>query len=410
VSTATGTVRSTMTDPWRRILVKTGAVYLFSRVCVLVGAAIVAAELRADVNKVEDVVPLAPFADPHYIDQPISDTAVRPILDVLTSWDGLWYLRVVRDGYPTSIPPNVTYDMPEARAAFFPAYPMLVRTLDWVIPGGDVFAALVVNFLLGAVAVWLIGLLAREVFDDAVAERTMILACIFPGAFVLSFAYTEALLLAVAAGCLLCLLRHQWLAAGILAAVGTASRPNGIALVLACVVAAVVAIHERREWRALAAPALAPMGFIGFMVFLDRHTGESGAWFRVQREAWSEGVSFGLTAFRNTWEALTSPLSSPTDTITAVSLVTLAALLYFLWKRRLPLPLVAFVVGILGLMLLPSTVTARPRFLYTAFPLLISAAAWFDAKRAEWWPWVVASCCVGLTALTALYGVLGAIP
>jgi hypothetical protein len=65
---------------------------------------------------------------------------------------------------------------------------------------------------------------------------------------------------------------------------------------------------------------------------------------------------------------------------------------------------------VLALMLLPSTVTARPRFLYTAFPLLISAAAWYGARRREWWELTVVASCVGLTALTVLYGVLGAIP
>lgn len=409
---------STLTAPsidderllWRRVLLRTGLVYLFSRLCVIVGAAVVAAELRADANIVDAELPGADFADPHYVDKAIPTNAVKPMLDVLTSWDGLWYLRVIRDGYPTSVPPEVTYEVDEARAAFFPAYPTLVRALDPLIPGGSTLAALFVNFLLGALAVYVIGLLAREVFGTEVAERTMVLACIFPGAFVLSFAYTEALLLVVAAACLLCLLRHQWWAAGLLAAIGTATRPNGIALVLACAVAAFIAIKDRREWRSLAAPLLAPLGFIGFMLFLNQHTGERWVWFRVQREAWDEGLSFGFTAIRNTWEALTRPLSSPTDTITAVTLVTLVAMLYFLWKRRLPAPLVAYVIGILALMLLPSTVTARPRFLYTAFPLLISAAAWFGAQRREWWTWVVASCCVGLTGLTALYGVYGAIP
>jgi hypothetical protein len=56
-------------------------------------------------------------------------------------------------------------------------------------------------------------------------------------------------------------------------------------------------------------------------------------------------------------------------------------------------------------------VTARPRFLYTAFPLLISAAAWFEYEdRRGWWTWTVAACCAGLVGLTGLYGVLGAIP
>ena len=228
----------TETAAWRGVLRKAGLVYLFSRMCVTVGAAIVAAELRADANLVRDNFPNAPFADPHYANSPVPTSAVRPILDVLTSWDGLWYLRIVRSGYPRVVQPLVTYDVADARAAFFPAYPMLVRLVDRVLPGGDTMAALFTNFVLGAVAVLLVGLLARELFGVRIAERSMVLMALFPGSFVLSFAYTEALLLALAAGCMWCLLKRQWVLAGILAAIGTATRPNGIALIAACAIAA----------------------------------------------------------------------------------------------------------------------------------------------------------------------------
>lgn len=398
---------------WRRALRKAGLVYLFSRLCVAIGAAIVAAELRADENLRIAEFPNAPFADPHYANKPIPKSALRPMLDVLTSWDGVWYLRIARSGYPTSVQPNVTYEVSDARAAFFPTYPMLVRAVDWVLPGGDSIAAVFTNLLLGAAAVFLAGLLARELFGVRIGERTMILMALFPGSFVLSFAYTEALLLTLAAGCMLLLLRRQWLLAGILAAIGTATRPNGVALVAACAVASFLAIRERREWRSLVAPLLAPLGFIGFMLWLDGHTGERGVWFRVQTEAWGEGTSFGLTAIRRTLKAFTHPLTSPSDTITAVSVVTLLLLLYFLWKHRLPAMINAYIAVVLLLMLLPSTVTARPRFLYTAFPLLIAAALWFDHNEEherEWWPYVVGACSAGLVGLTALYGVFGAIP
>ena len=61
--------------------------------------------------------------------------------------------------------------------------------------------------------------------------------------------------------------------------------PFAIALCLACAVAAYIAIRDRRDWWALAAPLLSPLGYIGFQVFLAQHTGERGAWFRVQSEA-----------------------------------------------------------------------------------------------------------------------------
>ena len=400
----------TETAAWRGVLRKAGLVYLFSRVCVMIGAAIVAAELRADDNIIKSNFPDAPFADPHYVGKAVPTNAVRPMLDVLTSWDGLWYLRIIRSGYPHSVQPNVTYEVSDARAAFFPAYPMLVRLVDAILPGGDTVAALFTNFVLGAAAVFLVGVLARELFGIRVAERSMVLMAIFPGSFVLSFAYTEALLLTLAAGCLLCLLKRQWVLAGVLAAVGTATRPNGIALIAACAIAAFFAIRDRREWRSLFAPLLAPIGFVGFMLWIDAHTGERGVWFRVQTEAWGEGTSFGLTAIRRTIKAFSNPLTSPTNTITAVSVVTMVLLLWFLYTHRLPSFCNAYVAVVLLLMLLPSTVTARPRFLFTAFPLLISAAVWFERDKRDWWPYVVGACSAGLVGLTALYGVLGAIP
>jgi hypothetical protein len=64
-------------------------------------------------------------------------------------------------------------------------------------------------------------------------------------------------------------------------------------------------------------------------------------------------------------------------------------------------------------MLVPATVTARPRFLFTAFPLLIGAAWWFEQRRRTdetVWPMTMAACGAGLAALTGLYGVFGAIP
>lgn len=399
-------------DPitWRSALRSATIAYLFSRLCVVVGAALVASELRADENLRVAKFPLARWADPHWWGKPIPTQATSPMVDVLTSWDGLWYLRIVRAGYPRVVRPDVTYEVADARAAFFPAYPTLVRFADAVLPGGDVVAALLVNLVLGLVFVVVCGMLARHLFDNRVAERTMVLVALFPGSFVLSFAYTEALLLAVAAGCLLCLVRRQWLAAGVLAAVGTATRPNGVALVAACWVAALVAVARERQWKALVAAALAPLGFIGFQWWLGRHTGEPGVWFRVQTEAWGEGASFGLTAITRTLKAVTSPLTSPTNVITGVSLVTTIALGWFARRARLPWPLVAYSAAVVALMLLPATVTARPRFVYTAFPLFISAAAWIDGHRREWWPYVTAACAVGLTALTTLYGVYGAIP
>jgi Gpi18-like mannosyltransferase len=209
------------------------------------------------------------------------------------------------------------------------------------------------------------------------------------------------------------LLDHEWTAAGLFAALATATRPNGVALIVACLVAAYLAVRDRRDWSSLTAVALAPIGFITFQVWLGQHTGETFVWFRVQREAWDEGASFGWTAIQNTVEAIWQPMTSPTDTITALSFAAMVVLLVLAWKARLPWILTAYSWAIVVLMLVPATVTARPRFLFTAFPLLIGAANWYEAKREDdqtVWPVTMAACGAGLAALTGLYGVFGAIP
>jgi hypothetical protein len=380
---------------WRRAVAIGVGAFVVSRLCVLAGAGIRASQVTVDANLDGEASPGSPLG---------------LIAGVFTQWDGLWYLEIVRNGYPRSIPPDVTYFHIEARAAFFPLYPGLVRAVDTVLPGGDTVASLSINFLLSIIALVLVGVLARRIFDVDVAERTMVLFAVFPGSFVLSYAYAETLLIVLAAACLWLLFDERWLLAGIAAALAGATRPNGVALVAACAVAAFIAIYKRRDWAALVAPLLAPVGFIGFQLFLAHHTDESWPWFRVQREAWREGTSFGATAISNTLSFLTHPLASPTDALTAVSLAALLVGLWCLWRRRLPWPMIAYIAVVIGLMLLPATVTARPRFLFTAFPLFISVAAWWPRRDRVGWDLMLVASGAGLTGLTALYGVFGAIP
>lgn len=401
-------------QPWWRMAMHAIPVYVMSRLCVLAGAAVVAAEQRVDTNLA--IERGWPFSDPHILvspEQAAQGSAVRPMLDVLASWDGLWYMDIVRNGYPTTVPPDVTYHVSEARAAFFPAFPALGRAADFVLPGGDTIAVLALNTLLGFIAVVLIGLLAKDLYGERVGRTTTTLVAMFPGSFVLSFAYSEALMLVVATATMLCLHQRRWLLAGVFAALTTATRPNGVAIVLACVVAAFVAVKDERDWRSLASVLLAPVGFIAFQVWLGQHADEPFVWFRVQREAWDEGASFGWTAVTNTAEALAQPLTSPTDTITAIAVVTTIVLLWLAWRARMPIWMNAYSWAIIALMLVPATVTARPRFLYTAFPLLIGAALWYEERHRtddRSWAMTMAGCGAGLAALTGLYGAFGAIP
>lgn len=380
--------------PDRRALKRGMLAYLITRLFVVAAGA----------------VTVASWAVEDRMDNKVPKNGLASLMDYFALWDGHWYMEIARSGYPADIPAGVTYEIPEARAAFFPLYPRIVHYLDIVLPGGPVWVGVLLNLVLGAALVYLVGRLAHRLFGDRAAERAMILMSVFPGSFVLGWTYSEAIMLVAVVLALTALLDERWLIAGLWGAVAGLSRPNATALVIACAVAAVLAVMRTRRLVPMVAPLIASLGFVGFMVFLWRHTGEAWPWFRVQREAWDEGTSFGFTVVRQLWELATGPFSSPTRLLTGLSLVMMAGMIWAARKRPLPLVPAVYSYAVLFLMLLPATVTARPRFLFTAFPLLISVAAAFDDDDDTWWPLTVTCLSVLLVAISAIYGVRGAIP
>jgi hypothetical protein len=389
----------TETPSWRRAVTVGLGAYVLSRVIVLFGAYARAAQVVTDRQSRGNPFP----------------ASTRPMIEaIFTQWDGKWYRMIAEHGYPSDLPDRITYISGNgATVAFFPVYPYLARWFDYVFPGGIVQALLGVNVVLSAAAVVLVGLLTRDVYGVAVAQRSMVLFALFPGSVVLSWSYAEPALIVAAAACLLFLHRERWVLAGVAAAIGTATRPNAIALLAACVVAAVIAIYRRRQWGALLSVALAPIGVLGYHAYLRVHTGEWGAWSRAQREAWGEGWSWGATAIRFTWRFLENPLGTAygaTYLHTAVALALLAGGLFCSLRVRLPWPQLAYVAVIAALMIGPDTVSARPRFVFTAFPLLVGVAAWWPRRPREAWDGLVVVSAGALAAAAMFYGSFAAIP
>jgi hypothetical protein len=79
-------------------------------------------------------------------DEPALTHPLGGALSPLARWDAVWYLRVAQSGYGGI----------EARTAFFPAYPLLVRGLGEL--GGGSPAALLVSAYLIALAAFLAAL------------------------------------------------------------------------------------------------------------------------------------------------------------------------------------------------------------------------------------------------------------
>jgi hypothetical protein len=340
--------------------------YLASRALVLVTAA-VAAAVRGDPGR-------GPWPDlPGG-----GDGVVR----ALGRFDGGWYLDLALRGYPGV----EQLDGRLKSLAFFPLYPLTIRGVHDLTGLPPLAVGVLVSTLLGGLAVCLVWALVREVEDEAAATRAAAAFAFFPGAFVLSMAYSEALLVAAAGACLLLLVRHRWAAAGAAAALATAARPNAAVLVGACAWAAAVAIHRRRDWSALWAVVLAPTGFLAYFAYLWVRTGDALGWFRSQSEAWRDHIDVGGTTIGRVVDLAHDPhlslgVRELNDLVNSIGLLFVAASVVLLLRWRPPGAVVVYGLGVLAMALSSDHVGARPRFLLAAFPLVLAVGVRLDGKR-----------------------------
>jgi hypothetical protein len=283
-------------------------------------------------------------------------------------WDMRWYVSVVRDGYGFELQPG------RNNLAFFPLFPRTIDVLSRLTGLDLVTVGMLLNCVLGAVFVVLMYRLGARLLDRDTAVRATVLMVFFPGSLFLFVAYSEALMLVLAAACLLALLDQRWILAGVWAALAGLTRPNAVVLVFVCLVAAGQAIRRDRAWRALWAPVLAPVGFLGYLTFIAVRTGDLFGWFRIERDGWSERFDFGWTNLTRTLAALPAPLRNWNNAIAGLGLILFAIGVVLLIRWRPPAVVMTYTLGMVALAVGSATIGGRPRFILVAFPLFYAVA------------------------------------
>jgi len=315
----------------------------------------------------------------------------------LDIWDGAWFLRAVHHGYPAHLPMTNGHVVANP-VAFFPLFPLLVRGIDLTgLPAG--YSALVLSAATGATAVYGVGRLARRLGGDAAGLRAALLFAVFPGTFVFSLAYSEGIVITCVSIGLIALLDRRWWLAGLLGAVATAASPVALAFVVSCVWCAGRSVVKDRRLGPLVAPLLAPLGFLAYMAYLDRHSGTLNAWRLTERGGWKSYPSF-VYPFRIVWAFLHNPVS-PTLTGQILFFGTVAAVVGVVLMVREHQPMAVLLYGIcaLGSAAVSQPVGLRPRFLMLAFPIVIALGTRYDGRTHRWLVAVSAVLLLGFTAL-----------
>jgi hypothetical protein len=134
-------------------------------------------------------------------------------------WDTICYLIIAETGYTGH--PGLT--------VWPPFYPFLIRIFSNVFTP-PLLAALVISSLAAWLAFFLLYVLIAENYDEETAKNTLFLYAVYPLAFFLVAGYTESLFLALVLGSLLLAHKKMWVWAGIVAALATLTRNQGIVL------------------------------------------------------------------------------------------------------------------------------------------------------------------------------------
>ena len=295
------------------------------------------------------------------------------ISEVLSRWDGGWYLSIVRDGYPAEIPAGLGV-AGQSSVAFFPGYPLLIRAVSEPLGLSTVFVGAAISMLAGLGAILLLWRLAARLTEVETADRTVVLFSFLPSSFVLSMVYADALFLVLVIACLLALLDEKWAAAGIAAAGAGFVRPSGVILVIVCAAAAGIAVVRDHDWGSLVAPVLAPLGVLSYFLYLRTHTGSFFAFVQVEDRGWHNRFDFGAANARAIARNLSEGRLTFFIAILGVVVLGAAVGIWLLVRWRPPAVIVTYVLCVVVLAFLVSRPTSVPRFLLLAFPLLIAVA------------------------------------
>ena len=196
-------------------------------------------------------------------------------------WDSGWYFAIATGGYGY-VPGR------QSTIAFFPAYPLAMRSVA-VVVGNAYVAGMVVTVASGAAAVRLLfGWLSTRL-TPAGAWAALGLMLLYPYAFFLYGAvYPTALFVLAIIGAFVLLEHGHPALAGLVGAGATAARPTGVVLVIAL---AVRAVERRRAagepvWRD-AGVLLSALGLAAFCFYQWRRFGDPFTFVIVQ-SAWDQ--------------------------------------------------------------------------------------------------------------------------
>jgi hypothetical protein len=277
------------------------------------------------------MVALAPYLpDPQGGQVPTMDWSV------LSQWDGAWYEKIATQGYD-----GRTYAI-----SFFPLYPLLSRMVMAMTGWRFAIAGVVVNSLAFFGALGVIYRMMVRQHGESAARWTVQLLAWCPLSIFCMVTYTEGLFLLVTALALESFGRGAFGRAAMFGLLTTATRWNGLTLVLGFVS---TAWQKRWPKGAYWAAGLSCLGLVAYMVYCWRSFGDPIAFYYAQKSFGD--VGWGMVLLH----VLVGPIDHLTGAVKNIGhplqfmAIELGTVLLWRFRRRVKaeiLPWLGFVLGI----------------------------------------------------------------
>jgi hypothetical protein len=297
-------------------------------------------------------------------------------IECFSRFDGLWYVRIARDGY--------SFDASrQSSIAFAPLLPMLMRVIGHLLGGTDqafVLAGVVISNVALLIGLSFVRDTARQVFGERSANRAVWYILICPGSLYLSAVYPMSLMLAIGAASIWFARRQRWGMASTIGMLAPLARPDGVLLLLPLLFEAARCRRGDRQ-----------------LLWLATIPAACGLWLAAQWLAF--GTPFAFIAAQKMWEPspfITVFHSSRAELILGIAafFVALTGLGWF----TLPVPYSLYSTLFLGLMLWAGRLWSLPRFVVILFPCFITLA-WLGTR----WKWLHIVYIVTATLLAAIF-------
>jgi hypothetical protein len=296
----------------------------------------------------------------------------EPFLDLWDNWDVRHFVEIATYGYTDPrTDPNA--------AAFFPAFPLLIRALGWV-GVQPVVGGMLISTAATIVAAGYLYRLAEDEAGGGAGLRAVLYLVLFPTAVFLVVPYSEALFLAGAVPAFYYVRRNRPLAASIPAALAVATRAAGIFLVVGLVIEFLRRNRPMRRYLRTGGIALgvAVSPLVAYGAYMASAEGNAFQFFIDQREGWDRRLTWPWEALATTWEAAFGSRLEPNFQLAFMGeLIGVAAgIVFVVWAvARREWGYAVYMGGLLAALMTSVWYLSVPRILLTFFPGLVLLAA-----------------------------------